>query len=105
MYPANAYIIRQATVDDVAALHRLAEVDSQKPLYGPVLVGEVDGTPVAAVSLVDGRIIADPFHSTATLRQLLQMRFRALRTYSTTPWLPERLRGAMAPFHARLTAA
>jgi hypothetical protein len=33
------------------------------------------------------------------------MRFGALRAYASTPSLPERLRGAMAPFHARVTTA
>ena len=28
----------------------------------PALVGEVDGVPVAAISLADGRVVADPYH-------------------------------------------
>jgi hypothetical protein len=105
MYPANSYLIRRATEADMPALHRLAELDSQRPLSGPALVAELGGEPAAAISLADGRVIADPFQQTAVLRQLLRMRFGALRAYANTPSLPERLRGAMAPFHARVATA
>jgi hypothetical protein len=54
MLPANAYVIRQATVDDEGVLRRLAALDSRPPLVGPVLIGEIGGTPAAAVSLADG---------------------------------------------------
>ena len=67
MFSATAYTIRLATEDDDAALRRLAEVDYQDPLVpGPVLLGEIDGKPQAALSLVDGRTIANPFVSPAT---------------------------------------
>jgi hypothetical protein len=104
MYPANLYVTRYATVDDEPALRRLAELDSAHVFCGPALIGEIDGAPAAAVSLVDGRIIADPFQPTAVLRQVLQMRLGALRAYTRTPSLPERLREALSPFvaaHAR----
>jgi hypothetical protein len=97
MYPANAYVIRQATEDDEKALMRLAQLDSQRPLSGPALIGEIAGVPAAAVSLRDGRTIADPFEPTAVLRQLLRMRFGALQSYSRTPLLTERLRAALSP--------
>jgi hypothetical protein len=100
MYPANAYVIRHANEDDEGALHRLAELDGQRPFSGPALIGEIDGRPVAAVSLFEGRVIADPFQPTAVLRQVLRMRLGALRAYSSTPSLAERLRAAMRPFVA-----
>ena len=49
MFPTNAYVIRQATVDDQGALRRLAELDGRRPLSGPVLIGEIGGVPAAAV--------------------------------------------------------
>jgi len=97
MYPANAYTIRQATEDDEHALKRLAELDSARPLSRPALIGEIAGQPAAAISLRDGRSVADPFESTVTLRQLLRMRFGALQSYSRTPSLNERLRAALSP--------
>lgn len=98
MYSANAYVIRQATTEDEQTLHELAELDGQRPFSGPALIGELDGEAIAAISLFDERVIADPFRSTVVLRQLLRIRLGALRAYSTTPSLPERLRAALRPF-------
>lgn len=103
MHPANAYVIRQATEPDQAALQRLAELDGQRPLAGPALVAEIRGKPAAAASLADGRVIADPFKQTAVARQVLRMRVGALRAYSRTPSLAERMREALAPFRSRVS--
>jgi hypothetical protein len=78
MRPASTYVIRYATVDDVPALRRLVEVDGPQLFCGPALIGEIDGAPAAAVSLADGRVIADPAQPTSVLRQLLRMRRDAL---------------------------
>jgi hypothetical protein len=40
----------------------------------PILVAEVDGDLRAALSMVDGAVIADPFHRTAPLVELLAAR-------------------------------
>ena len=101
MYPGNAYNIRKATEVDAPALHRLAELDSQRPLSGPALVAEIAGNPAAAISLADGRVIADPFQPTVVARQVLRMRLGALRAHEHTPSLAERMRKALAPFRAR----
>jgi hypothetical protein len=100
MYPTSAYVVRQANEDDERALKRLAELDGQRPFSGPALIGEIDGHPAAAVSLFEGRVIADPFQPTTVLRQVLRMRLGALRAYSSTPALAERVRAAMRPFAA-----
>jgi hypothetical protein len=94
MYSTNAYVIREATSADEDALRRLAELDSQRPLSGRVLIGEVDGVPAAAASL-DGRIVADPFRATAHLIPLVAMRARALRSFEATPRLTDRIRAVM----------
>ena len=98
MYPANAYVIRQATDDDALALRLLAELDSQRRVAGPALIAESDGVPIAAIGLFDGRVLADPFQDTVVVTQLLRMRLSALRSYSSTPSLRERLRAAFRPF-------
>jgi hypothetical protein len=54
-----------------------------------VLVGEIAGTPAAAISLGDDRAIADPFIPTAHL--LATLRAQALRVVDRTPSLRERL--------------
>ena len=101
MFATNAYVIRQATVDDERALLRLAELDGRRPLSRPVLIGEIGGIPAAAVSLADGQIAADPFQPTAHLVPLLGIRFRALRAFEQQPSLPARLRANMSGWKAR----
>jgi hypothetical protein len=98
MYPANAYVIRRATDGDEVELRRLAELDGQRPLTGPALVGEIDGKPAAAVSAIDGRVIADPFQQTAVLRQVLRFRLNGMRSYARTPSLAKRVRASLQPF-------
>jgi hypothetical protein len=66
--------IRPARELDAWALDRLAQLDSQRPLAGDVLLAEADGRPVAAVSLADGRATADPFRHTAATVALLRTR-------------------------------
>jgi hypothetical protein len=105
MYPANSYVIRQATEADAPTLRHLAELDGQKPFAGPALIAEHGDVAVAAVSLFDERVIADPFERTTVVTQLLRMRLGALRAYSGTPSLTERLRSAMRPFVARAAKA
>ncbi|HTT29059.1 MAG TPA: hypothetical protein VMG37_11655 [Solirubrobacteraceae bacterium] len=66
--------IRLAERDEAAALRRLAALDDQRPLDGPVLVALVDGEPEAAISLDSRRVIANPFLATRDLVQLLRVR-------------------------------
>ena len=67
------------TVADRAALERLAERDSHDPLEGAVLVAEVEGKILAAVSLADGRTSPIPFSRTDELRTMLELRAAQLR--------------------------
>ena len=85
MYPADAYTIRFATVNDVPALRRLVEQAGVRLFCGPALIAEIGGAAAAAVSLADGRVIADPSQSTTVPRQLLCMRRDALRATGETP--------------------
>jgi hypothetical protein len=70
----TALTLRPASPQDAAELARLAALDSAEPLHGEVLLAEARGRPVAALSLVDGRAVADPFEPTlpalAALRAL-----------------------------------
>lgn len=97
VFPGNWYIIRAATDGDAADLLRLAQLDSAPPLTGRVLVGELDGTPAAAVSLVDDRVVADPCRPTAQLRAQVRLRARVLKAYEQTPSLRKRLIAALRP--------
>ena len=79
MTHAEAVTLRCARPDDAAALARLAALDSALPLTAPVLLAQVDGRrPLAAISLADGAVIADPFAPTAALVELLRTRERQL---------------------------
>ena len=63
-------------------LSRLAELDSRPAdaLHGDVLLAEVQGDPVAALSLEDDLLVAHPFRHTKPLAQLLTLRAQQLRT-------------------------
>jgi hypothetical protein len=67
-----------ATADgrDVA---RIAELDSSEPPRSPLLIGERDGHIVAALSLRDGQVVANPYLPTADVVALLTLRARQLR--------------------------
>ncbi len=70
--------IRFAHSYDAAALAALAQLDSAEPLVLPALVAEVDGGLRAALSFADSTVIADPFHPTSGLVDLLRIRARQL---------------------------
>jgi hypothetical protein len=70
----STLVIRVATPFDEAELRHLAALDSARPLAGPVLVAQSDGRIDAALSLEDGRAIADPFRPTAGLVDVLRAR-------------------------------
>jgi hypothetical protein len=69
-----AVTIRFANAYDASALATLAQLDSAEQVILPALVAEVDGELRAALSLVDSAVIADPFHPTRELVDLLQIR-------------------------------
>jgi hypothetical protein len=86
-----AVVIRAARGSDGAALADLAQLDSQRPLAGEVLLAEQDGAVVAALS--GDRVIADPFRRTADVVSLLRIRAggsqqgRSRRTRTRAPRL------------------
>jgi hypothetical protein len=94
MPPAASYKTRMAVPEDGPNVRRLAALDSQSPLSGPVLIGEIDGVPAAAVSLTSGRVVADPFRPTAELVASLRVRAAALTGERRTS-LRGRLLGGM----------
>jgi hypothetical protein len=95
MIAANAYGIRFATAADADTLTGLAERESQEPLVGRVLIGHVGGTPAAALSLHDDRIIADSSNGSDRVVAALRLRASAIRAFEQTPSLRERLLAAL----------
>jgi hypothetical protein len=66
-------MIRPSTEADRLAIVRLAELDSRSAPTGDVLLAFVDDELRAAVGLGSGDAVADPFHPTAELVELLRM--------------------------------
>jgi hypothetical protein len=60
--------------DDAQALARLAALDSAQSPAHPVLLAEVNGELRAALSLSGGAVVADPFHASAAVVELLRAR-------------------------------
>lgn len=85
--------LRYSTPADQAPLARLAELDSSTPPAQPALLAEVDGQLRAALALTSGAVVADPFHPTADLVNLLRARARQLNATPRVPRL-RRLRSS-----------
>ena len=74
--PMSSLLISRAHTTDSRELNRLAALDSSDPLQGDILLARVDGELRAALSLSDGRVVADPFARTAQI-------VRTLRTWTS----------------------
>ena len=64
--------IRHAVAADEADLTRLAALDSSRVPSGELLVAELDGRLVVALSVDTGAAIADPFEHTAAIVESLR---------------------------------
>src|SRR5919201_1770063 len=84
----DAVTIRRAGADDEAALRRLADLDSTRVPDGPILMAEIGGQAVAAISILSGESFADPFTPTLELRRLLELRASQLHLSSKEPDRP-----------------
>ena len=76
--PEAPVALRPAHEGDHGAVVRLAELDSRPAPTGDVLLALVDDQPVAALSLADGSVVADPFAPSAGAVELLQVRAERL---------------------------
>ncbi len=72
--------LRHATAADSGAVAYLSELDEAERLTGSVLLAFAGDRPVAAMSLDDGRTVADPFTPTANVVDLLRVRARQERS-------------------------
>ena len=78
--PANApaLALRLAGADDGDVVRDLAALDDAPALEGHVLLALIDGETVAALSLQDGRVVANPFERTDAAVALLRLRAQHL---------------------------
>jgi hypothetical protein len=91
--------LRDATDADAADLLRLARLDSQgRPPAGRVIVAVDRDVLVAAMSVDDGAVIADPFRATAPIVAMLRLRAEQTRPRSQRKTMPSlrRLRARSA---------
>jgi hypothetical protein len=98
--PKNQLVEGRVTVRrfehaDVDGIRRLAELDSKSIPAGPVVVADVAGELVAALSLDGGAVLADPFRTTAPIVELL--RRRAAQLEAERPSLRDRLLAGLRP--------
>lgn len=91
--------IRRAGADDRPALQRLAQLDETPELALPALIAEADGRTVAAISLHDGAVAADPFARTVDTVALLQLRAHRLERAASTGVARRLSRLARRPGH------
>lgn len=85
MFMTSSISLRPARPDDDALLARLSELDSAaRPVERPALLALRDGLAVAAISLRDGRVVADPFEPTRDVVALLATHARGGRDADVT---------------------
>jgi hypothetical protein len=77
MTDSQTISLRVASDRDASVIEKLSALDSKPALHAPAVVALVDGRPVAAASLSDASIVADPFVPTADVVELLQARVAA----------------------------
>lgn len=80
IHPAEtaSVTLRLAEEKEAPAVRQLAQLDSARDLKEPVLLAVVDGDAVAALSLRDGRSVANPFIRTSEAIDLLRLRAERL---------------------------
>jgi hypothetical protein len=77
--PHECVTVRRYRPKDAAALRRISQLEGRPLPAEPMLVAEVDGQLLAARSLARRETVADPFHHTAGLIELLDLRSAHLR--------------------------
>jgi hypothetical protein len=80
MTSTSTIILQQATAAEDEALRELSQLDSARTVGRPALMAIVDDRLIAAVSLRDGRVVADPFAETEDAVALLRVRSSILQT-------------------------
>ena len=96
MLPSNAYDVKMHLDAGEPSLTRLAALDSARPIAAPALAAYAGGSAIAALSLRDGRTIADPFRLSGAPLNALRLRADGLRAAdAATPSLRERLLAAL----------
>jgi hypothetical protein len=90
--------LRLSEISDSVSVHRLEALDETPALAGPTLLAVRGGEVVAALSLSDGRVAANPFVPSADAVALLRLRAEHVRVPRQSSWrrrrMPRRVRWA-----------
>jgi hypothetical protein len=87
MFNANAFTVRVAREADEPTLAWLGALAGQPAPRRPALIGHIDGMPAAAMSLLDGRVVEDPYCPAHGLAAHLRLH--------RSGWRPRRCRDAV----------
>jgi hypothetical protein len=90
VHASSAYVIYEATASDAVKLWYLSQLTGRPRLRDRVLIGDIQGVPAAAISIADGRVVADHRRDTARLTHLLRSRAQSVRALERTPSPPAR---------------
>jgi hypothetical protein len=91
--------LRLARPSEAEAIRRLAELDSSPELTGQVVIALINGDAVAGLSLVDQRVVANPFVPSGEAVALLRLRAEHLSGPPTHRKLPRVRRPRAAKAH------
>jgi hypothetical protein len=77
--PGADVAIRFAGSRDARALEQLEQLDGRSLTAGARLVAQLGGVTVAAITVADDTVVADPFARTSGVVDLLRVRARQMR--------------------------
>jgi hypothetical protein len=92
VYSANAYLIRDAGVEDVPELVRLGWATAESWPSGQILVGEIRGVVAAALAVDENRSLMATVPGAPSLLAQMHARAVGIRAYRQTPSLADRIR-------------
>jgi hypothetical protein len=95
MFSANAFVIRDARVDDVPELVRLGWATSEEWPTGQILVGEIHGVVAAALAIDENRAVAAELPAASRLLAHMRARAAGIEAYKRTPAVADRIRERM----------
>ena len=100
----QSLVIRLAGAADAEVVARLAALDSSSPPEGATLLAYRGGEATAALGLVSGRVVADPFTTTADVVALLRERAAQLTGRPRRSRYAAAATLALSPLRARRSA-
>jgi hypothetical protein len=92
----SSLVLRLANAEDDADISRLAQLDEAPVPVSPIMLAVVDGEAAAALSLSDGRVVANPFVATQKAVSLLRLHAAQRSGDRRRGWRPRVLRPRLA---------